>query len=308
VKTKLLLVAAGWAAFGGCIGAAQAPPSPAADTGIRHLIQAFAGFNQPNDVGLPCASPCFQLPSGTVAVQPNSFVSGNSAGLYYAVFQTDGWTGDLSTTFELSEAGNVVQTVTAGGSIGTDQATAAVVISTSATIPDTGYSGPATIRVTTTATRSDGSAPFTLESFAPLEVGTTGTHRLVQAFAGVTPTPPCLGLCFAVPTESVTVQLGGFVTPSLLGDFYAIFQAGGWDGILDLTFDVTEAGKVFQITTTRGTVAGSQAYSVVEVGASGYIPQGGYNGPAVLKLTTAALPRNGAPPFNLSSYTTLQVQ
>ena len=220
-------------------------------TGIRHLVQAFAGFNQPNDFGTPCASPCFASPAGTVVVQPNHFVSSNSAGIYYAVFQADGWIGDLSTTFELSEAGSVVQTLTITGSISAKQAHSAVVLSGNADIPQSSFVGLAALTATTTATPDAGGAGFTLKSSSQLQVGAAGTRRVVQVFAGISSsnggtgypcTPPECPL--QIPPGSVAVQPNQFQGPGTDGAYYAVFQAEFWQGVTGTTCQVMEAGEV----------------------------------------------------------------
>jgi len=232
-------IAFGLAALAASTAVCQTRTGAGAATETRNVLQAFAGFNQPNDLGLPCASPCLGAPAGTIIVQPNHFVSSGSAGLYYAVFEANGWTGDLSATFSLSEAGTIVQTLTVAGSISSEQAYTAVVLSGSATIPQSAYVGPATLIATTTATPSSGT-PFTMKSSATMEVGGAGTRRVVLAFAGISYSPnsesgfPCAApQCpLPIPPGTVAVQPAEFQGHFVGGDFYAVYQADGWLGEL----------------------------------------------------------------------------
>jgi hypothetical protein len=276
-------------------------------TGTLRIVQAFAGFNQPNDLGAPCASPCFGTPAGTVVVQPNQFVSSNSTGLYYVVLQTNHWTGTLSTTFELSEAGAVVQTVTTGTSVGTDQAAAALVLSAAATIPQNSYVGPGVLTATTTATSGDDGPLLTLQSHSTMQVGGAGTRRLVQAFAGISEPAPCAGTTCGVPSGTVAVHPDQFPRPNTAGVYYAVFQADGWVGSLSAICEVTESGAVVQTVPITGFVAGSQAYSVVAIGEAGVPLPGSYVGPAAMIVTTTAS-AGGGTPFTLTSYSPLQVE
>ncbi|HXM46060.1 MAG TPA: hypothetical protein VN924_32805, partial [Bryobacteraceae bacterium] len=275
-------------------------------TGTLRIVQAFAGFNQPNDLGAPCASPCFGTPAGTVVVQPNQFVSSNSTGLYYVVLQTNHWTGTLSTTFELSEAGAVVQTVTTGASVGTDQAAAALVLSAAATIPQNSYVGPGVLTAATTATPSNGGAVLTLQSHSTMQVGGAGTRGLVQVFGILSESLPCTGATCGAPSGAVTVNLDQFPSSGSGGGYYAVFQADGWYGDLAITFEVAEGGSVVQTLHRDGFVAPSEAYSVQSLGSTSSPLPG--KGLAILSSITTASPGGGQTPFTLTSYSPLQVQ
>ena len=276
-------------------------------TGTLRIVQAFAGFNQPNDLGAPCASPCFGTPAGTVVVQPNQFVSSNSTGLYYVVLQTNHWTGTLSTTFELSEAGAVVQTVTTGTSVGTDQAAAALVLSAAATIPQNSYVGPGVLTATTTATSGDDGPLLTLQSHSTMQVGGPGARAVVQVFVGLSESLPCTGPTCGVPSsDALTVHLDQFPNHGSGGLYYAVFQADGWYGTLVGAADVTEGGSVVQTLPLGGFIAPSEAYSV-KVLSSTSSPLPG-EGLAILSSTITASPGGGQTPFTLTSYSPLQVQ
>jgi hypothetical protein len=284
-------------------------------TQTRTILQAFAGFNQPNTLGLPCASPCFSLPAGTVIVQPNHFVSSNSLGLYYAVYQANGWTGDLNITFTLSEAGEVVQTVTAAGSITSDQANSPSVISVNSTIPQNAFVGPATLIATTTAIPGDGSPPFTMKSSSVMEVGGMGTRRVIPLFAGISTgnggTYPCAASqCnTGLPPGSVAVQPAQFQSPRIGGIFYAAFQVDGWYGEIGGTAVATQGKQTYLSVPVGGSVGnGQEAYSAVLFSADGYSQDNDAKpGPALLTVTTTATQRSGNQ-FNLKSTAPIWVQ
>jgi len=136
-----------------------------------NLVLGFVGFNEPNSLGLPCAA-CPGWPTNVVLVHPNHFISSGSIGLYYAVFQENGWSGQINASFTLTGAGTVIQTVTLNGTINSGQDL--FVLSGDTTIPDTAYAGPALLTVTAIATPNDGGSPFTLTSGAIMQIGTSG--------------------------------------------------------------------------------------------------------------------------------------
>lgn len=289
-------------------------PSPLRALPPQRILQVFAGFNQPNDEGMPCAGPCLGLPSGMIAVQPNSFVSPGGAGLYYAVFQTFDWTGTLSVTFALKEGGSVVQTATVEGTVDQtpDQARSALVLSAAATIPDTPFVGPGTITATTVATPTQGESAV-LTSYATLEFGTSGERRLVQVFAGMSSSnggneypcayPECQIANFpgTVVVQPEQFQFGDFSA------YYAVFQADDWQGSVKGTCDVIEEGKTVYSIGVDGVIAG-QGGSPVELFASSGSPiPGDYVGPATLWTATTATQRGGNQ-FTLTTYTPVEIQ
>jgi len=286
-------------------GQAQSP----ATAGSPQLVQAFIGFNQPNTQGAPCAN-CFGVYG--VVVQPNQFVSSGSTGLYYAVFQENGWTGSVSTTFHLSAAGTVIQTMVLNGTVTSGQGW--VVLSGNATIPTTTYSGPADLTATTTATPADGLPPFALSSYGPMVVGTTGAHHLVQAFAiyssSLFGSYPCLMDCVAGLPGAMAVQPAQFQQPGVTAAAsYVFFQADGWKGQVHMNFDVVEAGKVVFSQYIGGYIGGQAALSVSGFGVDGGAPGGGYVGPAILNVTTTAVPQYGVQtPFTLKSSSVVEVE
>jgi hypothetical protein len=274
-------------------------------TNTRHLIQAFAGFNQPNDLGIPCTGPCFELPTGTVVVQPNHFVSSNSPGLYYAVFQTNDWAGNLSVEFTLTEAGSVVQTVTTTGTIPTAQARSAVVLSIAANIPQSSFVGPATLTATTTATPNNGGPPLTLKTYATLEVGGAGAQRIVQVFAGISTSNGASGMPCAypecplgqLPPGTVVVQPAQFQPTSGSCIYYSVLQANDWLGDVQGTFDLIEAGKiVYNVLFGPAPVN----YELTMLGEEILPLETNYIGPATFEATTSATQR--ASHFTLTSY------
>jgi hypothetical protein len=297
-------IAAGLAAL--CSLATVRPARAQINPGTRHLIQAFAGFNQPNDLGTPCTGPCFEVPAGTVVVQPNHFVSSNSAGLYYAVFQTNDWAGNLSVEFTLSEAGSVVQTVTTTGTISAAQARSPVVLSAAAAIPQSSFVGPATLTATTTATPNNGGQPLTLKSYATLEVGGSGTRRLVQVFVGLSGSDapfatPCAypGCQFGIPPGSVAVQPVQFQANGDSSVYYSVLQANDWRGDVTGTFDVIEAGKVVYAVPFGPAYIG---YALQVVGEDSSPLETNYIGPATLEVNTNATQQGGINQFDLTSY------
>jgi hypothetical protein len=257
-----------------------------------------------------------RVPAGTVVVQPNQFVSSNSAGLYYAVFQTNGWTGKLNVNFSLSEAGAIVQTVAVTGSVSPEQARSVVVLSGSATIPQSAFVGSATLTATTTATPSNGGEPFTLESYSTLEVGGAGARRLVQAFVGISSSDGGTGLPFAypacpfsIPPGTVLVQPAQFQSSGDHSTYYSVFQANDWQGDVQGTCDVIEAGRiVYTVPFGPGYVGGQGGHPVQLLGEDGQPLQGNYIGPAMLRVTTNATQQGGVNQFTLTSYAPIVVQ
>jgi len=281
-------------------------------TTSRAIIQVFAGFNQPGQ-GTPCAAPCFGAPAGAVVIQPEGFVVASSSGLYYAVFQTNGWTGDLTTTFTLSEAGVVVQTATATGSVSTANAYSAIVLSVPTIMPQNSFVGPATLTATTTALPSGGGSPQGSKTYATLQVGGAGARRLVQAFVGISSIGPAQAFpcaapeCpFSIPAGSVMVQPAAFQNAPGNGNiYYIVVQANDWLGEVAGTAQVIEDGHVRGRASVGGLV--SFPYSVI-VGAGSGPALNGYPGPAILRVTTTATERGGTNRFTLTTYAPLEVE
>jgi hypothetical protein len=274
-----------------------------AAAGSPHLVQAVVGFNQPNNLGLPCAG-CFGLSGGTVVFQPNQFVSSGSEGLYYAVFQEDGWSGSLSASFQLTGAGSTIQSITVNGSIVSGQGVA--VLSANASIPQTTFSGRGALMVTTTATPSDGSAPITLMSWVEMEVAATGPQRFIQLLVGVESEfcGPRFGEC-ELPEGAIAVQPAQFYKEAP-GGFYSVFQAGGWLGGLLINGEVVREGKVLFHYTLYGGVSDSQAHSIVWYSESG-APLGVQTGSGTLRVTVTATPQDtSAQPFTLTSTSAIE--
>lgn len=278
----------------------------------RAIIQVFAGFNQPRQ-GTPCAAPCFGAPAGAVVIQPESFVVSSSSGLYYAVFQTNGWTGDLTTTFTLSEADVVVQTATATDSVSTANAYSAIVLSVPAIMPQNSFVGPATLTATTTALPSGGGSPQGLKTYATLQVGGAGTRRVVQAFVGISSIGtadafPCAApQCpFSIPSGSVMVQPAAFQgVPGNGSVYYIVIQANDWLGEVAGIAQVIEAGHLLASTSVGAIV--SSPYSVI-VGATDGPALYGASSPATLRVITTATQRGGTNRFTLTTYAPLEVE
>ena len=249
-------------------------------------------------------------------IQPNHFVSSGSTGLYYAVFQTNGWTGNLTATFSLSEAGTVVQTMIASGTVSEDQAYAAIVLSVAATMPQSAFVGPAMLTASTIAVPSDGGPTLNLTTYATLEFGGTGTRKLVQAIVGISSsngesgfpcdTPHC---AIQIPPGSVAIQPAAFLgVPDGGTIYYAVVQANGWGGEIQSTAEVTLKGHLLYTIGLGGIVAGRQEdYSVVLFGSGGYV-RFGYSGPAVLTVTSVATSSSTRGQFTTTSYAPLQLQ
>jgi hypothetical protein len=142
--------------------------------GARRLVQVFVGISSSNGgTGFPCAYPTcpFVIPPGTVVVQPAQFqgdpLSGSS---YYSVFQADEWQGDLIGTCDVFEGNKLAYTIPVGGNMG-EQGGHPVALFASTGGPIEGpYTGPATLRVSTTASQRDGAPPSTLTSYAPVQI------------------------------------------------------------------------------------------------------------------------------------------
>jgi hypothetical protein len=263
------------------------------------LVQAIVGFNKPNEHGLPCLSPCLGAPSGTVLIQPHHFISSGSKGLYYAVFQGTGWGGNLSASFQLSAKKEIIQQMTVQGAL---KGQGLTVLSGSTTIPQTNYSGPAILTVTTTATPSDGSPAFTLTSLVGMQIGKVGIRRLVQVLAGVSLTAsviPCVG-CVTLP-DAVAVQPIAFLPTQ--GTLYAVFQGVKWAGNVKTTFDLLEGTHVGWSVSTGGIVSGSLAMIKVDPSLAA-----SYSGSAAIRVTTLATPAGHNTGFTLKSYEPVEVQ
>jgi hypothetical protein len=239
------------------------------------------------------------------------FVSSNSTGLSYAVFQTNGWTGSLSPTFELSEASAVVQTMTAGTSVGKQQASSAFVLNVAATISQSSYVGPGVLTATTTVTPNTGRTPFSLKAYLTLQLGGAGTRRVVQAFVGNLANNsgfPCAGLPCGLPANAVAVQPDQFPQSHTAGAYYAVVQARRLVREPRRRFEVTEAGSVVQTLPLGGFIAPPEGQSALVFSTSVSPLPGKYVGQAILSLTSAASPAGGHTPFTLTSYSPLQVQ
>jgi hypothetical protein len=186
----------------------------------------------------------------------------NRSLLYYAVFQTNGWTGGLSVTFDLSEAGSVVQTATVGGS-------------------PIGLKSHSTLEVGGAGRRR------LVQAF----VGISSSNGETGFPCG----PP--GCPYPVPTNAVAVQPAQFQgAPGNGTIYYAAFQAYEWRGGTDSTGEVIEGNNIVYTPGVSGGIAGSLD---IELTAAGGGPlTGDYEGPATLKVITTALQRgDGAPPF-----------
>jgi len=256
------------------------------------------------------------FPAGTGAVQPNQFVLSNSAGLYYFVFQTNGWTGDLSVTFSLSEAGAVVQTVAVTGSVTAQQARSALVLSGSATIPQTAFVGPATLTATTTATPSNGAKPSILKSYSTLEVGGAGARRVVQAFVGTSTSSGASEFRVHTPIARLRTSLG-----------QSLFSRRNFSRQATLARTMPYIKPTNGRETSRGPATRSRpgtsstqyplaldtsearvATRYNSLGKAARRSKANYIGPAVLKVTTNAIQQGGVNQFALTSYATIVVQ
>jgi hypothetical protein len=264
------------------------------------------GFNRPNDLGMPCAG-CLGFSADTVWVEPNQFVSSGSTGLYYTVLQEDGWSGNLSVTFALTGAGVLIQDMIVTGTLTKGQGL--LVLSGSAVIPQTTYSGAATLTVTTTATPADGSSPFILKSFALMQVGTTGIRRVVQVFAGLNAPNESEFPCTSCgPPGAVGVQPYQFPQPGAGAAEYVVFQTDGWDGGVDSTMDLVDRGKIVESQSLGASIADRGPFlTMISVGT---FPAGnGYTGPATLVVTTTATSRRGSgQPVTFRSFSPLYIQ
>jgi hypothetical protein len=255
-----------------------------------HVVQALAGFNKPNDMGLPCAG-CLGFSGGTVWIQPNHFVSSGSEGLYYAVFEQNGWSGGLSVDFQLSGGGNIIQDIVVNGAMSASQSL--VVLSGAATIPQTTYSGPAALTVTTTGTPDDGSAPVVMSSSVAMMIGATGIRGIVQVFAGISGTDPShfgLPCTDCGPPGTVGVVPMSFFGPPFAIE-YAVFQAHEWEGSTTCTATLVAQGKVIPQPLSCGLVEGTDVVTMFSSGANPGVP--GYTGSASLRVITNAISRRG---------------
>jgi hypothetical protein len=287
-------------------GAASTQSQLKAATASPQLVQAFVGFNQPNDLGLPCASPCLLSPAGSVIIQPNQFILPGSQGLYYAVFQENGWSGNISVNFQLAAAGNNMQSIAVDGVITNGQGV--TVLATGAEIPQTNYVGTATLTATATATPSNGGAPIILTSYSTLEIGGAGSRRLVQAFAGigvvVCGPPNCSP---TMPANAVVVQPNMFPDYTAAPIYYAVFQADNWQGQVQGTCDLLKHGKVIFSTSIGGPIIGQGGHPVTVLSSGGTSLNSADVGPAGLSVTTIATQRTGNQ-FTLVSYAELEIQ
>ena len=278
----------------------------AATAGSPQLVQAIVGFNAPNTLGLPCTS-CLGFPAGTVWIQPDHFVSAGSSGLYYAVFQENGWSGNLNSNFQLSGGGGVLQDVILNGTLTNGQGL--LVLSASETIPDTTYSGPATLTVTTTATPNDGSPPFILASMVDMMVGTTNIRGVVQVFAGLNASNDDLFPCTDCgPPGTIGIQPDQFPQPGTSAVEYVLFESAGWYGTVNSTMDLIEKSGVVQ-SLPLGALIDSRD-TVLTLISADFSPAGnGYIGPAALRVSSTATSRHGSGEhFTYKSFSPLTIQ
>jgi hypothetical protein len=223
----------------------------------------------------------------------------------------NGWTGDISATFQLIAAGNVIQTMAANGSTA-GEVGLPVVVSVNATIPATDYVGPAELLVTSVATPSAGGEPVTLTSSAVLEVGTSGIRRLVQVFALVNAVdslfpctrrgPPACPL--GLPPDTVIVAPVNFLSPSTQGFAFTLFQSDGFTGDVRCTYDIIESGKIVETVTSRSNVDGAGMW----IQGSGWQPSPrDYVGAATMRVTTLAVADGANNPFTLKSCSAIEM-
>jgi hypothetical protein len=273
------------------------------------IVQAFAGISAGNGT-LPCANPggangCYGIPDGSVVVMPNQILSENAAGVYYAVFETANWSGSLSVTFQIAEAGTVVQTATASG---TANANSVTLISTPTSFPaNNGYQGLATMSVTTAAMPFGGGAPLTLRSGTIIQVRPPGnaiTKVLTFTALGYACWNPPSQCSYLIPKGAVLITPEDiFSTKVTVPQVYSIVQTGYWVGSIDCTWQVNEGGTT--VGTSTGTVsARNDTVAVVSDGIG--IASNGYLGPALLGATCTATASHG-PPATFKGYTLLQV-
>lgn len=276
------------------------------------IVQAFAGISQGNGT-LPCANPggangCYGIPDGSVAVMPEQIISTVAPSVYYyAVFETASWSGTLSVTFQILEAGAVVQTITANGSASPNSVT---MISAPATFPtNNGYAGRATMSITTTATPSAGGPTFTLKSSTTIRVRPPGQPQGVVAllFTGMDSAycwnPNPVNPCYGVPEGAVVVAPQNILSAPYSASVYTALQTGYWVGTINCTWQLTEAGTVVG---TTSSYLGARNDAIVFPNSGIYV-NSGYVGPALLSVTCTATSKYG-PPETLSGSSVLGIQ
>jgi len=274
---------------------------PACARSTPQIAQALIGLTGANGTA-PCVgdgtAACYGIPNGAVALQPDMLPAPGASSTWYAVFQTAAWSGSLSVSFELLESGASVQTA-AGSATAAQNSTILVTVPQS--VPSNGYSGAATLAVTTTATPTGGGTPATLKSAVEIEVGATPAHQVVIALAGPsgfvsdTNSPPCIGgepgSCYNAPA-GVAVAWPLNVSAPSDAIWYAIFQAGDWrGGFQGSTFTLTERGAV--VATLGGPSSGGGPSGLAFTGAVVLPVSNGYAGPATFGATTTAIGRHG---------------
>lgn len=267
------------------------------------IAQALVGMTATNGTA-PCVgdgtTECYGIPSGAVAIQPDMLPAPGATPTWYAVFQTAAWAGNLSVTFELLESGVPVQSATGSATAAQNSTT---LVTVPQTVPSNGYSGPATLSVTTTATPTSGGTPFTLRSAVEIEVGASPKHQVVIALAGysqggVGSSTPCIGGapdgCYGVPLGVAVLWPQNVWVSNYTTAWYAIFQAGNWRGTLQNTiFTLTERGNV--VMTYGPSTYGGGPDGLVQAGAGlSTGPHNGYMGTANLAVAATAVGRHGS--------------
>jgi len=258
------------------------------------IVQAFAGISQ-SDGTLPCANPggangCYGIPNGSVAVMPAQIISGTPPPVnYYAVFETASWSGTLNVSFDIVEAGAVVQTITASGSASLNSVT---MIFAPATFPtNNGYTGRATMNTTTTAMPAGGGSALTLKSSTTVRVRPVGQQYqgvVALLFTGMDSaycwSPNPVNACYGVPDGAVVVAPQNILSAPYSGSVYSALQTGYWVGTISCTWQLTEAGTVVG---TTSSYLGARNDAIVFPNSSMYV-NSGYVGPALLSVTCTA--------------------
>jgi len=285
---------------------------PAANT--ANVALAAVGMTLGDGI-LPCVGlggiDCYGVPPNNVVVQPVSFITPNTTPIWYAVYQTNGWTGTLTATFSLIEKGSVVQTATQSAIA--DGGASVIMITTPQAVPTNGYVGPVTFTVTTTAMPTGGGMPGTLKSGILLQMvaapgGTGKTVKVTQVMAGSLQAlgsgSPCVANvgypCFGTPVGTVVFQPSMFLMAPSQPTFFAVFQAAyPFRGGASAQIQLTEAGTAVA---TLGEKIGLASNGIMTVMISGGVnlPGNGYVGPAVLTGTAVATSNSGAT-INLKS-------
>jgi len=289
-----------------------------ATSSTAQIVQALVGVTQSNGI-LPCvgdgSTACYGIPSGAVALQPNMIIAPGTMPSWYVVFQTGAWSGNLSASFQLNEAGTVVQSATASA---TAQPNSTVLVAVPEAALNNGYNGPATLDVGTVAIPRGGGGKVTLKSSAVVQVGSTGSEISVglagpsRYYSATVPSPPCTGAdavdCYGVPPAAAVVWPEN-VTAPVNGDWYAVFQSGNWKGALErVTFTLTEQGEtVMTYGAGNGNVILENSILAVGVGEPFVVPNNGYVGPAVLTITALASQAKTGLRTNLKQSVPIQV-